>query len=113
MVQTPAGTITKDYRGKEMQIQTSSALLLGQRRFSMHFIFVLVMQFNAFLMTLRRKKLVPYSAAVAWRAPPICSTPATVPRAARRPPTRRQTAADDRQTAAQQHVEPPWRAAAT
>jgi len=48
-----------------MQIQTSSALLLGQRRFSMHFIFVLVMQFNAFLMTLRRKKLVPYSAAVA------------------------------------------------
>jgi len=47
-----------------MQIQTSSALLLGQRRFSMHFIFVLVMQFNAFLMTLRRKKLVPYRAAV-------------------------------------------------
>ena len=48
-----------------MQIQTTSALLLGQRRFSMHFIFVLVMQFNAFLMTLRRKKLVPYRAAVA------------------------------------------------
>lgn len=48
-----------------MQIQTSSALLLGQRRFSMHFIFVLVMQFNAFLMTLQRKKLVPYTAAVA------------------------------------------------
>ena len=48
-----------------MQIQTTSALLLGQRRFSMHFIFVLVMQFNAFLMTLRRKKLVPYRWAVA------------------------------------------------
>ena len=47
-----------------MQIQTSSALLLGQRRFSMHFVFVLVMQFNAFLMTLRRKNLVPYRAAV-------------------------------------------------
>jgi delta24-sterol reductase len=47
-----------------MQIQTSSALLLGQRRFSMHFIFVLVMQFNAFLMTLQRKKLVPFKAAV-------------------------------------------------
>ena len=48
-----------------MQIQTSSALLLGQRRFSMHFIFVLVMQFNAFLMTLSRKRLLPYKAAVA------------------------------------------------
>ena len=47
-----------------MQIQTTSALLLGQRRYSMHFIFVLVMQFNAFLMTLRRKNLVPYKAAV-------------------------------------------------
>ena len=47
-----------------MQIQTTSALLLGQRRFSMHFVFVLVMQFNAFLMTLRRKNLVPYRAAV-------------------------------------------------
>lgn len=47
-----------------MQIQTSSALLLGQRRFSMHFVFVLVMQFNAFLMTLQRKKLVPFQAAV-------------------------------------------------
>jgi hypothetical protein len=47
-----------------MQIQTTSALLLGQRRFSMHFVFVLVMQFNAFLMTLRRKKLVPYNTAV-------------------------------------------------
>ena len=47
-----------------MQIQTSSALLLGQRRFSMHFVFVLVMQFNAFLMTLQRKKIVPYAAAV-------------------------------------------------
>ena len=47
-----------------MQIQTTSALLLGQRRFSMHFIFVLVMQFNAFLMTLRRKALVPYWGAV-------------------------------------------------
>mmetsp|Transcript_24759 Transcript_24759/g.66469 ORF Transcript_24759/g.66469 Transcript_24759/m.66469 type:complete len:150 (+) Transcript_24759:3-452(+) len=31
----------------------------------MHFVFVLVMQFNAFLMTLQRKKLVPYKAAVA------------------------------------------------
>lgn len=47
-----------------MQIQTTSALMLGQRRFSMHFIFVLVMQFNAFLMTLRRKNLVRYWAAV-------------------------------------------------
>ena len=47
-----------------MQIQTTSALMLGQRRFSMHFIFVLVMQFNAFLMTLQRKKIVPYWAAV-------------------------------------------------
>ena len=51
-----------------MQIQTTSALMLGQRRFSMHFIFVLVMQLNAFLMTLRRKNIIPYWSAVALYA---------------------------------------------
>lgn len=43
-----------------MQIQTTSAVVLGHRRFSMHFIFAFIVQFNAFLMTLRRKNLTPY-----------------------------------------------------
>jgi len=44
-----------------MQFHASAGCLLGVRRFSTQFIYVWIVQFTAFLMTLRRKNLVPHT----------------------------------------------------
>ena len=47
-----------------MQFHATMGCMLGTRRFSTQFIYVWIIQFNAFLMTIRRKNLAPHSALV-------------------------------------------------
>jgi len=47
-----------------MQFQATMGCLFGLRRFSTQFLYVWIIQFNAFLMTVRRKNLAPHSALV-------------------------------------------------
>lgn len=47
-----------------MQFHATMGVMLGVRRFSTQFIYVWIIQLNAFLMTLRRKNLAPHSALV-------------------------------------------------
>ena len=43
------------------QLQATSIILHGQRRYTMHFIMIMIIQGNAFLMTIRRKNLASQS----------------------------------------------------
>ena len=47
-----------------MQFQATMGCMLGLRRFSTQFLYVWVVQFNAFLMTIRRKNLAPHGVLV-------------------------------------------------
>jgi len=47
-----------------MQFHATTGCLLGLRRYSNHFIYVWIVQVNAFLMTIRRKNLAPHVALV-------------------------------------------------
>jgi len=47
-----------------MQFHATAGCLVGVRRFSTQFVYVWVIQFTAFLMTLRRKNLAPHNALV-------------------------------------------------
>lgn len=47
-----------------MQFHATMGCMLGTRRFSTQFIYVWIIQFNAFLMTIRRKNLAPQGALV-------------------------------------------------
>lgn len=47
-----------------MQFHATMGCMLGIRRFSTMFLYVWIIQFNAFLMTLRRKNLAPHNALV-------------------------------------------------
>jgi len=47
-----------------MQFHATMGCMLGVRRFSTQFVYVWIIQFNAFLMTIRRKNLAPHSALV-------------------------------------------------
>ena len=47
-----------------MQFHASMGVMLGIRRFSTQFIYVWIIQFNAFLMTLRRKNMLPHEVGV-------------------------------------------------
>lgn len=47
-----------------MQFHATMGVMLGVRRFSTQFIYVWIIQLNAFLMTLRRKNLAPHSALI-------------------------------------------------
>jgi hypothetical protein len=48
-----------------MQFHATMGCMLGVRRFSIQFLYVWIIQFNAFLMTIRRKNLVPHNPLVA------------------------------------------------
>jgi len=47
-----------------MQFHATMGCMLGVRRFSTQFVYVWIIQFNAFLMTIRRKNLAPHTALV-------------------------------------------------
>lgn len=52
------------YAFSVMQFHATMGVMLGVRRFSTQFIYVWIIQLNAFLMTLRRKNLAPHMALV-------------------------------------------------
>jgi len=58
-----AGAFTRFFFSA-MQFHATVGCLFGLRRFSTQFLYVWIIQFNAFLMTIRRKNLAPHSALV-------------------------------------------------